>query len=85
MTQINLQILTQWTPERKFDIDRMLVSGDSFSDATSQLSENIMPDPNLLIVEGTVSEATYQALLNDPNYGEGAILWSEELVEIYPE
>lgn len=74
------QVLTWWTPERRPHVFSLLAQGDSGMDATGQPVENITPAPNMLIVELWCSAATLSAIIAHPDHGQGAILWSEEII-----
>lgn len=87
---IHAQIITHWvtgampdgTPVNApalFAVDVTQTSADSLSDATGQPAQNIPTAPNLLVVECVVSDATFAAILAHPDYGPGAVLWSETL------
>jgi hypothetical protein len=76
---IHAHILTTWTLEHLYDLERLRVAGDSIVDACGTLVENIIPDPNTIVVECWLSVESYNAILDDPNYGEASILWSEEV------
>ena len=39
--------------------------------------ENVPPDPNVIVVECWLSARNYNTILDHPDYGEGAVLWSE--------
>ena len=53
--------------------------GDAWADVTGQPAANLPTSPNLLVVECVVSDATFAAILAHPDYGPGAVLWSETL------
>lgn len=42
-------------------------------DATNQQSESIPPTPNIVVVNATISQATYDAIAADPAYGPGSM------------
>jgi len=85
MTKIHAQILTTWT----VDADGantpvfpfMLAEGDSWSDISATPAANLTPDPNLILLECWLDEKSYQAVLDDKDYGEEAVYWSEKIVE----
>lgn len=86
---VHAQIITRWlrtvdeagTPHNDPAIDRdvAFAGGDQWADVTAQPSGNIPTAPNLLIVECVVSDATFATILAHPDYGPGAVLWSETL------
>ena len=81
---IRAQILTWWVEEpdkRKLHLSEMINPGDNIMDVSGTPADNLTRDPNLVLVECWISEVTYQAVLDDNDYGEGAILWSEEIIE----
>lgn len=82
---IRAQVMTTWTKvlapwERyrpQIDIDFTL---DNCTDQpTNQPGDNIIPDPNIVIVEITCTPAVYDAIYDHPDYGPGAIQWSVEI------
>jgi len=46
-------------------------------DVTAQPVASIIPGPNLLTIEAIMPDATLADIEADPNYGPGAVLWSE--------
>lgn len=76
--------VTEWTIDRTYDIERLRQAGDSFSDATGQLAENIVPYPPLLAVYGEVNNATIDRIRNDSKHGEASMLWYEEIIDETP-
>lgn len=54
----------------------------SGSDVTGQVS--VPGDPNAVVVELTLSQAQFDALLAHPDYGEGAVLFAEEVTSGIP-
>lgn len=88
---IHAQVITRWertvdvngVPHNDPAIDRDIPFipdiGEGWADATGQPSANLTPAPNLLVVECVVSDATFAAILAHPDYGPGAVLWSETL------
>jgi hypothetical protein len=86
---VKLQILTQWEqhdePEQAIvflvwqDLldTGLLIPGDSITDQpTEQPAHNIVPEPNVVVVECRINQAAYDWLINSQKYGPGAILWS---------
>jgi hypothetical protein len=79
---ISAQIITQWagagtetSPNHPKLADDYALT--SWTDVTGTPSQNLKPTPNVLVVEVLASEAVFQNILNDPNYGQGAVLWQE--------
>lgn len=79
---IHTHILTTWTEDHLYDLERLRIAGDSIVDASGTLAENIIPDPNTIVVECWLSARSYNAILNDSEYGEAAVLWSEEVENV---
>lgn len=52
----------------------------SGSDATGQAS--VPGSPNAVVVELTLTQAQFDALLAHPDYGEGAVLFIEEVTSV---
>lgn len=77
------QIATQWVgtgtdqdPYRfKLLADYPTIAGSA--DVTLTPIANIAPIPNALVVEAVMDDATLAAIEADPNYGPGAVIWSE--------
>ena len=74
---IKAHILTTWTPEHTYDIQRLCQPGASIMDVCGTPLENVPPDPNVIVVECWLSARNYNTILDHPDYGEGAVLWSE--------
>lgn len=47
-----------------------------WTDATAQLAENLVPDPNLYVIEALVDDATLAQIVVDTNY---EVLTAEEI------
>lgn len=86
MANIRFEILTPWVgngiegnPNRsKLGDDHILLK---WEDTTGQNAQSLPPDPNLYIIKAEATQANYDAISADVNYGAGAILWSEEIVD----
>lgn len=85
---VNAQIITRWiqvdragniTAEPALFSDVPPAEGDSWTDVTQQPAENIVPSPDVVVIEVLVSDATFAAILAHVDYGPGAVLWSETL------
>ena len=82
---IRAQILDNWTTNeqgtRQMNLSYLNDHGanlfTSLTDKTEQPSENIPTDPNLLVVEVTCTTDQLAAIAAE--YGEAAVLWSEEI------
>ena len=73
-----IQVITWWTEDRTMHVASMLAAGDSCMDVTGQPSGMIFTDPNMLVCEIWCDAETLAAIEAHPEYGPGAILWSEE-------
>ena len=86
---IRAQVITRWLHtvdaagaphnDPAIESDVTFGEGDGWTDATGQPAANLPTSPNLLVVECVVSDATFAAILAHPDYGPGAVLWSETL------
>lgn len=89
MADIRLEILTPWVGTGiQGDSNRPKLGDDhtllKWEDTTGQDAQILPPDPNLYIVQTEATQVNYDAIVADANYGAGAILWSEEIVEDAP-
>jgi len=73
------QVLTFWTNDRTPHVFNFLSTGDSGMDVTGQPTTHINPDPNLLVAELWCGDETLAKIEAHPDYGEAAVLWSEEI------
>lgn len=74
---IRCEVVTPW--RQVAGVNEMAVALDypaSWSDATGQPDENILPEPNVFVAHGEVSEAQMAALEADDRY---VVLWSEPI------
>lgn len=74
------EIVTYWTTGDEGNvpaINALLSAGDGWSDTTGQPAENLVPDPNALIVRAQISAETLAAIEADPDH---LVLWAEEIV-----
>ncbi len=79
---ILLQVLTPWKFISNSDGDFLKPALDddyflnTWSDVTGQLTQNLLPEPNLYIIEAKVEEEVFSAIQADPAY---FILWSKQV------
>ena len=76
---IKVQLFTTWMSENVYDLERLLQIGDSVMDISGTPTESVMSTPNMLFVEAWISRKTYLRILNDREYGIGAIFFSQEM------
>ncbi len=78
---IRARIVTPWKGTgTRADPYRPQVADDyamQQTDVTGQPVANIIPAPNAVTIEAIMPDATLAAIEADPNYGQGAVLWSE--------
>ncbi len=79
---IQFQILTPWqiSEEDGFHSVQPLLASkyalSAWQDVTGQPAANLVPSPNLFIVQALANAATYAQIENDPVF---LILWSKEV------
>ena len=79
---IRAQLLTPWagdgasTPFRPAVADHHPLH--SWVDVTGQPAQALTPDPNLLLIEATLTEETLHAIESDPRYGPGCVFGAEQ-------
>jgi len=83
---IRAQIITRWVPHPSMAwfapaiwINIPQAPGDAWTDVTAQPAANLPTAPNVVVIEVTVNAATFAAILAHPDYGPGAVLWSETI------
>lgn len=84
MVDIKFEILTSWVGDGtggnanrpKLGDDHILLK---WEDTTGQNAQILPPSPNLYIILAKATQVNYDAIVADPNYGDEAILWSEEI------
>lgn len=84
MADIRFEILTSWVGDGtggnanrpKLGDDHTLLK---WEDITGQNAQGLPPDPNLYIVLAEATQVNYDVIIADLDYGEGAVLWSEEI------
>lgn len=74
---ISAQIIDIWLGNGRFRLNETYGERGSFVDASGQPA----PVGTPCIIEALVSDAVYNDILNDPDYGDGAILWSEVVAD----
>ena len=50
----------------------------AWRDVTDTPAANVVPDPNAVVVEVTLSQAALDQIAAHPDYGDEAVLWSED-------
>lgn len=81
---ILFQVMTPWTLIEQAEglfVEPALASAYklvSWSDITGQLAENLLPEPNLYIIQAQADQETFAAISADPSY---QVLWSKIIAD----
>jgi len=82
---LRAQVITFWVDDSgslSVDLERFLKEKESCMDAVGQPAQNLIPDPNVVVWEVWCSQETLDLIAADPEYGEGAILFSEPMEDV---
>ena len=77
------EIMTAWVTSTRNGVSyRMPAIRQTYTldydDMTGTPANQVVPTNNLYSIVATMDDATLAAIRADPNYGDGAILWSKE-------